>query len=339
MAQTLDPQPFSAGDTPLAALPQYGGAGGSQQAAQYYAGQAFFKLFGRNPTQAELTMLTPAYMSGDPNIAATAVGDSTVAQYYQQQKNSPETKQKQATETAPQFFDQVSQAFKTAIGRDPTDAEKSHFGTLLATKDLDTYTLSQFLQQTPEAQNAADKSFREGLTNDLQGQDERYYKEKVLPAITQQFAQSGRSVDSSGYAAMLAKAAQEQNTTREGFLSNLTASQYGNNKGNATSDYQKLLEQYYGNQNYGRQRSDYLTDAYTKRLTDLQDYQIQQQAYDKYLRNYGKRSGGVAGGVSGFLTGGTSGALVGSKFGPWGALGGGLLGGGLGAFGGSQSQY
>lgn len=263
---------------------------------------------------------------------------ATALQGLYQADQSPDKLRKAAEGKAGNFSPQVQQLFQSSLGRAPTAEESQHFGTLLATGNLDAYQLGQFLTQTPESQNAKDKSFRSDLTGELQTQDEGYYKNKILPAITQQFAQQGRSTDSSAYAAMLAKAAQEQNTNREGFLSNLSASQYGANKSAASADYGKLLDQYYGGQNYNTQRAGQMSDAYTKRLTDLQDYQMQQQTYDRYLRSMGKRGGGVAGGISGFMSGGATGGTIGSKFGPWGAVIGGLAGGGLGAYGGSQSQ-
>src|ERR1039457_1136172 len=81
------------GSTPLTALPQYGGAGGSLQAASYYAGQDFLATFGRNPSQQELNQLAPTYM-GDPNIANQAGGRAAIAQYYQNIANSPANLQK-----------------------------------------------------------------------------------------------------------------------------------------------------------------------------------------------------------------------------------------------------
>jgi hypothetical protein len=287
-----------------------------QSQGNEYIKQAYKELLGRDPTPAELASAFPS-LGTDKNIPDVGTMRAFVAQQAVAEQNNPQNlQQKQQADLlakAPEHYGAVDQMFQSSLGRAATDAEKQHFGSLLASGGLDQYQLSQFLSQTPEAQNSADKSFREGLTNDLQTQDQRYYQDKVLPSIQQSFLQSGRSLDSSGYAAMLAKAAQQQNTNREGFLSNLSASQYGSNKSAATSDYQTLLNNYYNNQNYNRSRTDSLTDQTTQRLNQFQDYNIQQQAYDKYLRNYGKRSPNTG----------------------YGALAGGIVGAGLGAYLGS----
>src|SRR6266576_2505019 len=76
------------GQTPMTSLPVYGGKGGGQQAQEYYAGQDFYNLFGRNPTQSELDMLAPSY-TGDPNIANTSSGKAAVASYFNSLSNTP----------------------------------------------------------------------------------------------------------------------------------------------------------------------------------------------------------------------------------------------------------
>jgi len=81
------------GQDPISVLPQYGGAGGGSQAAQYYAGQYFNQLFGRNPTQSELSQFAPYFMGGDPNIANVTGGDQAISSYYnqaQQAANAPQ---------------------------------------------------------------------------------------------------------------------------------------------------------------------------------------------------------------------------------------------------------
>lgn len=328
------------GETPLTELPQYGGAGGSNQAAQFYAGQDFRQMFGRNPTASELTQLAPAYMSDDPNIANQVQGRSLLAQYFQSLSNTPERqaaqKQKEYEAKAPQYYDEINQQYQQALGRDATDSEKKHFGALRASGNVDSYTVGEFLAALPEAVKKQDESFQQNLTGKLQSQDQQYYQENILPAIQQSFAKDGRSFDSSAYAAMLAKAAQQQNTNRDSFLSNLSASQYAGSQGLAQSAYGNAYNNYNNLQNYSMLRSNQLQDAFTGRSNDLQDYEMQKQAYDQYLQRYGKRNSVGMGALQGGMSGAGTGAMVG---GPWGALIGGVGGAALGGYGASQNGY
>src|SRR5574340_323245 len=166
------------GESPLSALPQYGGAGGSQEAADFYAARDFSSIFGRNPTASELAMLSGAYMSGDPNIANTAGGKAAVAQYFQALSQTPANlyarQQNQWGQAAPQHYDAVNQLFQSTLGRAPSQDELSHYGTLLASGQADPYQLSQFLQSLPEYQNAQDTKFRQGLDTELQQSDQAF---------------------------------------------------------------------------------------------------------------------------------------------------------------------
>lgn len=304
-----------------------------QDYAESYARQAFQEILGRAPTTAELAKVTPIFMGADANIHDVAGGRSAVAEIAMAEQNNPDTlaakKRTELEGKAPGFYSNVDGMFQSTLGRAATDAEKKHFGSLLADGSVDEYGLGSFLQQLPEYVTKQDKTFRDSMSSELQTQDENYYKDKILPSIAQDFARKGRSVDSSGYASALALAAQDQNKQRESFLSNLSASQYGSNKTSARADYETLLNNYYNNQNYSRDRNASLSDASTARINELQNYNIQKSAYEDYLRRYGKKSGAsnmIAGGISGA----GSGAMIGSSFGPWGtaigAVGGGILG-------------
>jgi hypothetical protein len=320
------------GENLLDTLPQYGGAGGSQQAANYYAAHDFYKQFGRNPTQSELTSLAAAYMSGDPNIANTAGGQSAIAQYYQAIQNTPEKQNARDlsayTEKSSQYNDQINGMFQQSLGRDASYDELRHFGSMLASGQVDAYTVGQYLQALPESVKKQDADFRNSMNSELQASDARYFNEQVMPSIQSQFANQGRDFRSSGFANSLAQAATQQNRQRESFLSGLTADQYNSNKSTARSDYETSLSRQYGLQDYSRQRSAQMQDASTNRVNELQNYALQKQAYDQYLSRYGNRSGGLSGGISGA----SSGAMAGSYFGPWGAAIGAVGGGLLGAF-------
>lgn len=282
----------------------------------------FYKLFGRAPTDVETAKFFPAYRGADSHITDTAQGNSVLANYYDQQNPNGSAEKNAAGQ-----YDTVNGLFQKTLQRDATDAEKQHFGTLLASKQYDPYTIGQFLQTLPENVQKQDKAFREGLSGDLQKQDAQYYNEQVMPGIAQNFAKQGRSFDSTAYAQALAQAAQGQNRQREGFLSNLSASQYQNSSANARSDYMN-------NYAYTRDRSNQLADQNTQRLYDIQNFNMQKGAYDQYLQRYGKRSnnqgiGQLAGGALGAGLGGYFGGLKGAEFG-YGAGSG--IGGGTGSF-------
>ena len=313
---------------------QWQGTGGGTQAQRYYATRDFWDIFGRAPQENELSMLQAAYDSGDVNKAGTYAGRSAVAQYYNAQENTPDKQyaKQQAgyKQKAPEHYDAINQMFQGTLGREATQDEKDHFGSLLASGQVDSYTIGQFLQQLPENVKKQDAEFRNQLSGELQKQDAQYYNEQVMPGIQSAFAQQGRDPRSSGFSNSLALAAQSQNRQREGFLSNLSAQQYSGNQANARQDYLNAYGQYTGLQDYSRQRSAQLQDATTGRVNELQDYAMQSRAYGDYLQRYGKRSSAFGGAAQGAMSGAMTGGMLG---GPWGAVAGGIGGGLLGGFG------
>lgn len=316
----------------LDVLPEYGGAGGSEQAARYYAGQEFYKLFGRNPSELELTQLAPAYMTGDPNKAGVAQGNAAVAQFYSNKTNTPQQQlsdqNAQLQKDAPKYYDQINQQFQSTLGRDATQQEKDHFGSLMASGTTDAYTVGTFLQQLPEAVTKQDAAFRTSLQGDITKADSQYFNEQVLPGIQQNFAKSGRDFNSSGFANAAAQAGQQQNVNRQGFLANLSANQYAGNKTNAYNDYLNSVGRQQGMADYSQQRSDSQNDALLNSISGISNYNTQKSAYDQYLQRYGKRTGGAQGAVGGAAAGATAGAA----FGPYGAAIGGVAGGIAGYF-------
>lgn len=284
-----------------------------QSDEQGYAYDALLKALGHAPSDAQLAQATAAYQSSDPNRPNVIAGNAFVYQMLQGLTSPDQAK--------PQY-DNVNQIFQGTLQRDATQQEKDHFGTLLANGQLDQYSLGTWLQQLPESVQKQDKTFREGLNSDLQKQDAQYYNEQIMPGISQNFAKNGRSFDSSAYQQALAQAAQGQNRQREGFLSNLTASQYGGSQANARQDYLNNIARGYQTQ-----------DAVTARGNEISNFNMQKQAYDQYLSRYGKRSnaagigslaGGVLGGVAGSFSGTPFGVAAGYQMGS--ALGGGIGG-------------
>lgn len=322
---------------------QWTGAGGGDTAAQWAAWKDFASMFGRNPTQQELSQLAGGYSSGDPNKLNFTQGKSVLAQYYNSVSNTPQAQQnaqnKQYLKDAPKYYDQINGQFQSTLGRDATQQEKDHFGSLLASGSVDPYTVGQFLTQLPEAVQKQDADFRTGLSAQTSAEDSRYFNEQILPGIQRNFSQSGRSMDSSSFANAATQAAQQQNTTRESFLNNLTASQYSGNKANAYNDYLNSVGRLQAGQDYSRDRTAQLQDQTTGRINDIQSFAMQKQAYDDYLSRYGKRSNGMGTGIGSLAGAGLGAILAGSVTGGMGAGQGAMLGSQLGGAAGNFFNY
>jgi len=211
----------------------------------------------------------------------------------------------------------VNSVFKELLGRDATQAESEHFGKLLASGDVDDYTLRSFLQQTPEY-----------VRPRLEKQDTQYFTESLLPAIQSDFARRGRSVDASGFAAALANSSKDLTRERDRYV-----------EGIGREDYQNYVGRMYGNQDYNRARADSLADYSRNRADQIYDYQTQKSAYDEYLRNYGRRkkSTGLGSGI-GSLAGMGLGALLALPTGGVSVPVGAMLGGTMGSAGGGIAE-
>lgn len=318
------------GETPLADLPAYGGAGGGEQAAKYYAGAKFRELFGRNPTASELTRFYGAYVGADPNKANLAQGDQVLAQYFQSQSQSPDRiaadQRAEYTKNAPQHYEAINKLFQDTFGRAASQDELNHFGGELASGTTDAYELQQWLQQQPEYQNKQNEQFRQGLGQTMATNDKRQFQEQILPSIQSTFAKQGRSFDSSGFQAAATNSAQAQNVNRENFLTNLSAQQYGGVQDRAYQDYARAVANQQQLTNQGIQARYQGTMGMNDRLNSITDFNTQNQLYNQYLARYGKRNNGLGG-----LAGGLAGAGLGAYFGgPLGANVGYQIGSGFG---------
>lgn len=269
------------GESPLASLPEYGGAGGSTQAQEYYAGQEFQKLFGRNPTQSELAQFAGAY-AGDPNIANTSQGNQAVAQYYNNQSNTPANiyakQQKQWSQGASQHYDVVNQMTQSVYGRKATQDELDHYGTLIASGQADPYQIQDFLKSTPEYQNTQDTQFRQGVDTQLQKSDTDFFNTQK-GNIAQQYAQMGRAT-SPALDVALTQLASQLNSQRGSYLAQLSASQYGGNKDNATADYNRTKSDVSGRINQNTQDIYGANNAMNSRLQNITDYNTQMNAWN-----------------------------------------------------------
>ncbi len=311
---------------------EWQGTGGGTKAQEFYAFKDFAKIFGRNPTQQELSMFAPAYGTDDPNKTNQAAGASVIAQYYQNQQNTPDKlfskQQAEYKKNAPQQYDTVKKMFQGQLGRDASQEELDHFGSLLASGTTDAYQLQDFLKQQPEYQTRQNEQMRQGLSGQMATNDKRQFQEQILPSIQENFAKQGRSFDSSAFANAATQSAQQQNTQREGFLNNLTAQQYGGVQDRAYQDYANQVANQQNLTNQGIQAKYGSIQGTQGRINQISDYNMQAQAYNQYLAKYGKR-GGLAGlgGALGGAVGGGLGAVFG---GPQGAMAGYQIGSGLG---------
>lgn len=341
--------PVAKGDTELENIPQWTADRNNYiQNAQFYAGSKFKEMFGRNPTSSELAMLWGSYDAGNRVDLNLGAGDSAVAQYYQAQLNSPENQKDEADtklkDDIPKQYDAVKQTFQSAYGRDPSQAELDHFSTMMAKGEADAYSIQQGLQTLPEYTNARDTEARTKLRSELQAADSDFLVKQVAPELQSRFAQQGRVTDSSSQAlaAAFANASKETNNQREQYLATVGRDDYTNARQSTINNYLQTLQRQYQMNDMSTGRMNQLQDMSTARQYELGDYHMQQQAYNAYLQNSGRRKTGgsiFGGALQGGIGGATAGGMAG---GPWGAVIGGLAGAGLGAYGASQqksSQY
>lgn len=283
------------GENPMSSMPEYGGAGGSQQAADYYAAQKFKELFGRNPTASELAMVSGAYLSGDPNVAGLGQGNAAVAQYFQAMSNTPANlyarQQQQWSQDAPKQYDAVNKMFQDTYGRQASQDELSHYSTLLSSGQADPYQLSQFLQSLPEYQNAQDTKFRQGLDSQLQDSDQNFFN-RVSPQISQKYAMMGRPTSPALSVAMTDLAAQ-LSENRGNYMAQLSASQYGGNKTAAMSNYGKTQDDVMGRINQNPMAQYNNIQGVNSRIQNLTDYDAQARNFGRMQDQYGNKGPGA----------------------------------------------
>lgn len=270
--------------TPWANLPQ-----GPERNATAAAVQAYVQNFGRLPDQHELSYALPAFMGGDPHFTNVAQGNAFVAGLYQQNQNSPDQiyakQQAQYKANAPQNYDQVNSIFKSLVDRGASQDELDHFGTLLASGQVDPYQIQQFLQATPEYQNAQDAKFRSGLNDELAGYDRQAFDREKEDVISR-YAQMGRSTSPALDVALTDLQAQ-LNANRGQFLAQTGVSQYAGNKSAAISDYQKSLDDLRNRTNANATAKYNTAVGNNSRLNDITDYGTQEAAYMRALGQYG----------------------------------------------------
>jgi hypothetical protein len=272
-----------------------------------------------------MAQAAPIFQGADKNITDVAAGTAFVSAIANSPDEVYKRQQAQYAKGAPEKYESVRQQIQGLLGRDASQEELDHFGKLLASGQVDEYELQSFLKQQPEYMTRQDQQFREGISSELQAGDQRYFSEQIMPSIQSQFAKQGRTVDATGFQNALGREATGQNRQREQFLAQLSSQQYGGRQAGARADY----ENYYNNL---QNRQNLSLTAPIARQNEITDYTMQKNAYEDYLRRYGKRNNAGIGGMVGGIAGAGLGAMWG---GPAGASAGYGIGSGVGnAFGG-----
>jgi hypothetical protein len=239
---------------------------------QYDVYSAGNELLGRELTPQEAAQFAPYFQGGTEN------GRAALAQYAQQDKNSPQSLQKRAG----QYSGDVNRLFGQDLGRTANQDESDYYGRLIAS-GLSPYEVESYIKQLPEYTNTQDKNFRSGLNDELAGYDQQAFgkaKEDVLSRYASAGIQNSSALDFA-LTNLMGDIAKE----RGKYLAGVSTQQYGSNKDAARSDYQSSLDNYLKDRNYNQQRSDSLLDNYQKRSYDVSDYNRQMQDLFNYQNN------------------------------------------------------
>lgn len=252
--------------------------GGGDIHQQVFAMQDFYNQFGRYPTRAELSSISPNY-AGDPNLTNSGLGRQAVGQYYQDQINDPINRKKTDESNAGQYSGKVNEIFNQLLKHGASDAEVQHFGGLLASGQVDPYELQQFIMQTPEYQTNQDTAFRSSLNDELTNEDTKAFGRQKEDVISR-FASAGR-IGSTALDFALTDLMGKVAEKRQGFLANLSAAQYGSSKDSARADYGNLLNGMKDTTSYERT----LADINRQRGWNVSDYNRQKDDYMAALKS------------------------------------------------------
>lgn len=258
-----------------------------------YAIKAYRRVYGRDPSQEELAQVLPSYVGSDKNITDISGGDAYVAQLHQASENTPakvyERQQAEWKGKASQFYDTVNQMVQGTFGRPATQDELDHYGTALASGQVDAYTVQGFLKAQPEYQNAQDETFRKGVDTQLQDSDQKFFG-RAKEDIISRYAQMGRST-SPALDAALTELSSQLNERRGTYMAQLSAQQYGGNKAAAMGGYESDRQDWNerNNSNINTQLAYY--QDFLKRGREIQDYNREQTDFGNSMDRYGPGRG------------------------------------------------
>jgi hypothetical protein len=239
------------------------------------AGQNVYNYFqqtvGRDPTSSELAQFIPIMQGSYTH------GNSAISSYLDMQAQRPGA----LADKAPTFAPQVNDVFQTVLGRQPDKEELSHFGSLLASGNVDAYGLRDFLKGSSEFQTAEDTKFRGGLASELQGYDNQFF-DKAKENVLSRFANNGTmggSARSSALDFALTDLMGQIAEKRGSYLADLSSRQYGGNKDLAISNYRGTMDRYLDDVNAERNRGYQNIDRAYGRSQEIDDYNRQQRSY------------------------------------------------------------
>lgn len=248
-------------------------------ANDYNVLKASREILGRDVTAQDIDAIRPWFEGGDTE------GRSYLTELKKQEASSPEALRKRAGA----YSGQVGNIFQDLLKRGASQQEIDHFGSLLASGDVDEYTLRSFVQQLPEYRTAEDKRFREGLSGELEGYDREAFgkaKEDVISRYARAGIQNSSALDFA-LTSLMGDIAKERNR----YLTGLSTEQYGGNKALARADYEGNLNQYLSNRDYEKNRSYNTMQDYLGRGRERADYDRQMQDYNRMLQSIPRQRG------------------------------------------------
>ena len=198
------------------------------------------------------------------------------------------------------WLDSAKNLGKTILGEDPSETDVVGFARKLASGEYNEQELVNIFKMDPKYGQAQDKARRETLNQEFTGLNDQFLKQ-AGQNIQGQFAAQGRG-NSSAMTAQLAQVAQNLGTNQQQFLQGIAGQQL---QQTGQREYQGYLQsqaasmgnydafrQYvnYQQQQAGAQRQGYLGQSYglqteqRQRGYQIQDFNMQQSAYDSYLK-------------------------------------------------------
>lgn len=240
----------------------------------YKSGQ---QMLGRDLTPEEIAMVKPIFSQEN----GVQLGNAWLAQLKLQEAQNPSSPGN--VKKSEEFSNQVNDYFKNMLGRDATADEKTHFGSLMATGNLDAYGLNQFLQGSSEYQSQQDKKFRSELGNELQQTDLNFFN-RAKQGVISQFMQNG-TYGSSALDSALTDLMGQIADKRSQYMADLSSNQYKGNKDLALGNYKQAMNDYINEKDYNRGLTQKNMDYYTGRSNELTDYQTQKNDWMNYMNN------------------------------------------------------
>lgn len=277
-------------------------------------------LLGRDLTQNEFARFAPYFGTGSPRDIEN--GRAALAAFAEQEAKSPQALQAKSG----QYSGDVNSIFNDLLKRGASQEEINHFGGLLASGEVDPYTLRQFVQQLPEYTSARDQESRSRLNDELSQYDQQFFskgKEDVISRYAKAGIQNSPSLDFA-----LTNLMGDIQKERSAYLSKLAREDYSKGRDVQRDDYLTSLNRMFGEQDYGRQKGDAYSNLLLNRSFNSQDYQRQQDDLMRLLSNQPRQKRGGAGQLIGGLAG--AGIGYGLTRSPQGAQAGYSIGSGVG---------